>query len=523
MTDKIKSIIEKHTKASNLKETWNSKYEEISKYIIPSKFNYDKNSNGKFKDDDIELFTSVGINSANNFVNRIQSIITPINSDFIGLEAGDFRPDKEEQDRNLEKLCKLLNNFKNASNFDTVISEFYYELVLGTACLLIDGGGYDTPLVFKVIPFKDYSITESYNGNVDGVFRILRIKPSLIKYTWSDSSFEMNEEQKKEDIEIELLESVLYNYEKKIYNYYLIDKKEQKSIVEREYKTNPFIILRWGKTAGEIYGRGIALNAINDVKTLNKIMEYSLRSFAFNIPTFLAQEDNFFNFDNFTLEPGAVNKVTSTAINNPSVIPLQVNTNHDITSYNSEKMAMDIKRSMMDSTIPDDPNNTTATEINRRVQELNINLTSMFGRIINDFLIPFTKRTIEVLQGYGFINTSLDISVIDGYGYKIKINTPLAKQNKQAELDASLYSIQTIMSLDNTGQILNQFVKTNELIPYLLDLAGMPNRFIKTQQEIQEEQEQQQIEQQQMQAQQMQNEVLLSNEIEAGKQNAKQQ
>jgi len=48
----------------------------------------------------------------------------------------------------------------------------------------------------------------------------------------------------------------------------ILDKlnNEPKLAVERKYETNPWIISRWVKCAGETYGRGPVLNALPDDK-----------------------------------------------------------------------------------------------------------------------------------------------------------------------------------------------------------------------------------------------------------------
>ena len=517
----IKKILAEYSKAESIKNSWNIKYGEIAKYFMPGK-NRNNIDSKEYKEVNTELFTSIGQSTATNFVNKMQSIITPIASDFISLEATDLFENKKELDEELNKICKIINNCKNASNFDAVISEFYYELIFGTACLLVQNHSMSQPLIFKVVPFLDYCITEQPDGNIKSVFRKIVVKHEEIKYLWIDSTY-IDPKEENEDKEITLIEYTRYNYETKKYDYGVIVENEKRNIVYRTYKTNPFIILRWGKISGEVYGRGIGINAVNDIKTLNKIIEYSLRAFAFNIPTFLVEQDGIINPDNFELKPGALNFVRSTMSNQPSIMPLDVKTDHNISSYNIDKMTMEIKRNMYDSTIPDNPSNMSATEVNTRVAELNTNLTSMFGRIQHDFLIPLTKRLFENLQTYNYIDSSFDINNIDGIMMKIKINTPLSKQNKQQELESCLQSIQMLLQVDQTGETLRQYVKIDELVPHILNLAGMPPEFIKSEEEILKEQmEQAQIQQQQHQAR-INDEIYLSNSIEQGKANAKQQ
>ena len=259
--------------------------------------------------------------------------------------------------------------------------------------------------------------------------------------------------------------------------------------------------------------------AINDLKTLNLIMEYSLRIYCYQLPILLAKQDVFNS--NFSLEPLSINFVESTSSNEPSITQLQFNGNNDITAYNIEAMQVAIKRIMLDNTILDDGKVRTATEVAQRIQELKSTLSNMFGRIIVDFLYPIVKRIIECLQHFNYIDKSFNVDMIDGFGFKIDIKTPLARQNKINEVQEISNIIQYFMSVDPTGQTMNKYIKLDTLIPYLCRLMGMPEEFIKSQEEIQMEQQAMAEQQQMAQQQQIENNIYMNNEINKGKENAK--
>ena len=509
--DRVNKILKQKAKADELKSQWQSIYDEVYKYVLPFRGSaYKQDTQDKTNK---ELYTSIGENSAITFVNRMQQLLTPVNSDFIGLEANRFvNENKEELDSQLEIISDLLNNLKNGSNFDSAISEFYFDLIAGTSCLLVQSGTVKDILKFKTIPFKEYSITEGADGKVNGVFREFKIKKEELKTLWHDVNIN-NIDEKQE--EFKLIEATIYDYEKLQWQYVVINDKN--IIVDRYYKNNPFIILRWNKASGEVYGRGVGLTALNDIKTLNKIMEYSLRTLAFQLPIFTATESDVFDED-FLIEPGAINLVKSNDNTNPTIKQLQINGNNDIQQYNINLLEMKIKRTMLDNTIPDDPNKITATEVLQRTSELNTNISSTFGRITVDFVYPLIRRMLEVIQEFGHFR-EFDIDRIDGYGFKVIIKTPITRQNKQQELQDTIQAIQLLASIDPSS--INRFMKVEEMLPYLLKIAGISNSFIRSPEEV----EQYDIQLQQMAMTQEQNninnQIALSNEIEKGKENAK--
>ncbi len=523
----IQKIIKEFEACKQTKQSWNNKYDEIMEYLMPFKYNInhkdDKNSKD-YQEKNANIISSIGANSANNFVNKMQQIITPVNTDFLGLEFADYIDNKEEKDKELEKLAKLLNAFKNASNFDAIMPQFYYDLIAGTACLVVQGNGFREPLIFNAIPFKDYCIHEGFNGNPDGIYREITIQEKEIEFIWSDAKYEIK--NKKEDKSVNLLEVVKYNYKNNNFDYLIIDnntKKDRSIIVRRTYKTNPFIVLRWNKVNGEIYGRGVGTVAIPEVKTLNKIIDYALRALAFAIPTYMYKDDGMIDPDTLVLEPGAMIPVPDNDTRNPYITPVNTssNLNFDITQYNISSMEMRIKRIMLDNTIPDDSNVRSATEVNQRVAELNVNLTSMFGRLLTEFLKPLTKRIIEVLQTFGYIPPDFDLSRIDNYTIKVKIKTALALQANQEELTKTINAMQILGSFDPTGALISKTIKLANILPYMLRLAGVPSEFINSKEETGQKETEIAQNQRNAEVQNMQDNVDVSNAIEEGKVNAK--
>ncbi len=524
----VKDIISHYNKAKGRKGVWDNRYEEVFKYVMPDRDNFYNPNNteenySRGEDKRHHLFTSTGEQAADSFVNRVQAILTPIAKDWVGIEVGDLFENADEMNRNLEKMADLINGHKGASNFDTAITEFYYDLLAGTACLLITEGTRREPLNFKAVPLNELVIDEGLNGKIDYVWREFKMRKEIIKHQWAElEDMEITEDDMKCGKEITILECVYPNYDKGTYIYKVINKEKESTLVEREYQTNPFIVLRWSKGSGEVYGRGLGMKALHDIQSLNKIMEYSLRALAFTIPTLLAQQDATFDPDDFVLEPGVMNVVPSTATSNPSIVPLQIQPNHDVTAYNIESLKMDIKRSMLDNQLPSDGGTPkTATEIAQRMKELNVNISSVFGRLVGEFLFPCVRRMIEVLQSFEYIDKEFNINQIDGYGMKIKIETPLATQHAQGEVQNIVGAASLLASFDPSGQMIGTTLKLGELMPYLLKSIGVPSRFVNSKEEVAAVQQQMAEMMAAQQQAEMSGEVAKETAIAEGKENAK--
>lgn len=521
MKKTAKQIIKDCDKAYQKKGKWDGLYQEVFEYMMPAR------DTDKSPGDDVEnrIYSSIGEQSADRFVDRVQNILTPVNVDWIKFEAGYMIKRQNEGNvtdvnKELDKVAEICNVFKNTSNFDVSATEFYYDLIAGTACMLVLEGTYENPLRFVTVPIKELAIAEGIFGEVGEVYRKFKMKSELIKRQWPDAKYE--EKTYDNDKEKELVESTYYDYDTKLWRYTVILKEGEQILVEHNYKANPFVILRWTKCSGEVYGRGLGLKSIKDVKTLNLIMEYSLRALAFTVPVFIAQQDASFDPDDFILKPGAINLVPSTATNNPSISQLPVNVTHDITAYQTERMEMNIKRNMMDSTIPNDPNrDITATEIAERANELKAILSNSYGRIMNELLYPLIRRIVEVLQHFGFISEDIDVRSFNGFGYTIVVNTQLANQQSQTEVQNTINALQLLFSLDPQGQYAMKCVDMNKAVPFILEKMGVPKDIINSPEEIQALQDQEAQQTAAAQDIEAERQVAVSNAIEKGKADAR--
>lgn len=523
----IKDIKERYEKSKTERIKFEKLYEDVYKFGTPDRYNNIKpNRDGTVTSNREEIFSSVLEQSCNEFVQRLQSLLCPVNMDWIDFEAGyiytadpNNRAFADVVNQNLGEAKKACNAYKACSNYDAVFTEMAFDVIAGTGVMSCVEGTPDNPLNFIAIPFKDISIEDGVNGEACAYYRHLCLPNEQIKKQWASAnySYEKGKETEKKD----LLEATYYDDTDRVWRYVVIDDKEEKVIVEKTSFCSPFIDLRWSKCAGETYGRGPGLQVINDFKTLNKIKEYSLRALSFTVPSFTAVADGVFDPDKFLLKPGAISPVGSNATNNPTIKQLEVNPMPDLSNYQIDKLTMEIKRNMYASTIPDEPSKMTATEIMRRTQELDSSLNNAFGRLLS-FLQRLIPRMIEVLKNFGFIDkeNKIDVRQFNGFGFKIKINTRLANQQNMAEVDSTLNAIGTLLQADPTGQMLDKSVKLDELIPDILVKMGLDRNYVRTEAERREYEANKQQAMLLAQQQAMINDVDVSNAKEQGKADA---
>jgi len=486
----IEEILSKRSNAKAKHQLWHSLYEDVYSLFMPERNLYETTSEGT--DRTYQVYSSAGVKAADNFVNKMQQSIVPSNLKWMKLEAGPLIPNEAKNDVNafLENVTDLFFHIVHSSNFDISTQEFFYDLFVGTACLLIQKGkDKNNPISYVAIPNKNVFFEEGIDKKIDTIFREFKLKNELIKRQWDDADYTPSPKEK--TTEKELLECTYYDYdlEKWIYSVILMEKKEK--IVERKLNTNPWVITRWSVTPEETNGRGPAIKALPDMKMLNKIKEYSIRNFALKLyPPFTAADDGILDPDKFVIDPGAINIVERNGgPNGPSIAPLPVGGDVNLEQFQMEETKMDIKNITFDTQLPSLSGPVrSATEIAERIRDLQIDIGAAFGRIMKEMIRPIVIRSIDILMQSGFIpkdpqtnKAIFNIKDLDEYLIKIKITSPIAKQQDLEELQSISNAIQ--LSYNINPEIAQSVYKIDEMLEYIGQKSGVPAKFLRNKQD----------------------------------------
>ena len=248
----------------------------------------------------------------------------------------------------------------------------------------------------------------------------------------------------------------------------------------------PFVVSRYMVVSGEVYGRGPCLYALPDIKTLNKVMELTLKNASLSIGgVFTAVDDGVLNPQTIKIQPGAIIGVSSNGGGRgPSLAPLPRSGDPNLSQIQANELRMAIKKALLDEGLPPETGNPrTALEIQQRMKELSQNLGSAFGRLINETMFPIVRRTLQLMDEMGMIELPLKI---DGLQVTINPVSELAMANNMAKLQPLLQYMQMAQGLGPSGMMA---LKQENIASYILDMMGIDARLRNTPQEIQQQQQ----------------------------------
>lgn len=468
----VQEIKKRYKTAQTRKEQWRAIYEEAYEYCLPMRNLYDgyyeQDTPGQNKMN--RVFDSTAIHSTARFANRIQSALFPPQQSWCRLVPGSDVPDerKVEAQQYLDRYADKMFSTMKQSGFDLAMGEFLLDLAVGTACMLIQKGDEIQPIRYTAVPMFQISFDEGPNGKPSYIYRRLKRPFEVLTKEFPDISIpkEIAKEYADRPTEnIELIEAT-YENDKGGVDYCLVTMQGDHKVLHKNLKSMPWVISRYMLAPSEIYGRGPCLYALPDIKTLNKVVELTLKNASLSIGgVFTAVDDGVLNPQAISIVPGAVIGVSSNGgPRGPSLQPLPRSGDVNLSQIVSGDLRSNIKKTLLDESLPpDNMSARSATEIVERMKELSQNLGSAFGRLINETMHPIVRRTLELMDEEGMIDLPLKVN---GLEISITPMSPLAMAGNMEKVGNVLQFLQISQSLGQAGMML---IKPEAVGDYILD------------------------------------------------------
>jgi hypothetical protein len=502
-------LVTREKKAFDSEAMWHTQLSDVYEYFLPQRNLFDREDKGQKKMD--RIFDSTSLTAIQQGASKLQENIAPIWARWATfqpseqvlklLETGDYGVSETDIRENLEEQAEIVFDYINRSNFGTQFYEAALDLLVGTATLRIDEtDDDDMPIVFHSVPQKGIAFEEGPYGTIETHWRRMKVKARLIERMWR--GFEPSEKvsnviKSSPDSEIGIHEGVVYCPKmKRYYGMVWCDGEDHISWFEDFGISSPWVTGRYTKVAGEVRGRGPAMQTLPDARSLNKAKEFVLQKAAIDLAgMYTATDDGVTNPYNITISPGIVIPVGSNNTSNPSIQRLDTGTNLALAQFEIQELQNAIKVALFnDLRDPTGPVR-TATEIAIEARELAKRIGSAFGRLQTEVLVPILKRVVNILTRRGLI-TPIQL---EGRDIDIKFTSPLARAQDSEDLLSVQQAVQFVLETAGPEQVMMAF-KTENFGTWAAEKTGMSSELVRS------ESEKQQIIQAGAQAAQMQQE-----------------
>lgn len=517
------------------RDTWESLWQDVIDYMLPNRRSVYEGNITQGEDRSVEIYDSTATLSNIRLAAGLNSTLTNPNMMWFGLETNDLELNKEALVKEfLQKRTRKIKKAYDSSNFYTEVHEMYLDIgSLGTGVLYIEPSkSRKRVLNFKSCHIREIFIDEDPEGMVDTVMRKFTMSVKQCIQKWGEKCSDAVKElfmAGNFNTEVELLHAVFPRIERDSkkkdrknmkYASMWIEYTTRHTIDEGGYRTMPYIVPRWLKSSGEMYGRSPAISILADIKTLNEIMYSLLLAGQMQVEPPLQVPDE--GFLNINVEPRGISYYR--AGTNDRIQPLDFGRNIPLT-YEMVKMYQEkISDAFLQNKLElIDKREMTAEEVRARMSENARVLGPTMGRLEFEFLTVLNERVSDILEndvidsrGQAYLDTVPNI--LAGEDIMLKFTSPVARNQRMQEAEAVGYFLQGVRNNSQLDPTVLDKVNWDAVVDLDAEVFGIPGEIVndtRTVQGIRKNRAEQQAQQQQIQMQMIQ--------LQAGKTQAETQ
>ena len=503
------------------RQTWENHWQEILDYVMPRKAEVSfQRSKGEKRTE--VLFDSTAVTACTLLAASLQGTLTSPSLPWFSLKLRDQDLNQERDIQVwLEDTASRMYDVFNESNFNTEVHELYLDLVsIGTGALFVEEsrkGFNEEGVHFNALHIKEYFIAENINGKVDTLYRKYKLTArQAVQEFGEDNVGEKVLEAAKEkpDKIFNFIHAVepTEDYERATgksatklpFHSCHVCMEDKMKVRVGGYNEFPYLVPRWSKATGEIFGRSPSYNALPDIKTVNKAVEIGLKAWAKAIdPPLLVQDDGVIGRVRMT--PGGITVVR----NDGAIKPLQIGSNWQITDMKENQLRTAIRQAYYSDQLQlQEGPQMTATEVQVRYELMQRLLGPTLGRFQSEFLNPLIERIFGImLRNDALLERPemLTEAEID-----IEYVGPLARSQRMEEVTAIDRLYELVFGVAQADPSIMDLINHDVAMRARATLLGVPKTILRGQDEvdaIREQRAEQQQMQQQMAMQQQQSEI----------------
>ena len=507
-TDLTKNLLSRYERLEGQRQNWETHWQEVADYMQPRKADVTKQRARGDKRME-QVFDSSPIQAVELLSASLHGMMTNPSTPWFTLRFKDEDIDNEDEAKIwLESATEVMYTAFNRSNFQQEIFELYHDLItFGTAAMFIEEDDEDI-IKFSTRHINEVFIAENDKGRIDTIYRRFNIsaRAAMQKFGEAVSSDVQSAFKKDPYKEVEILHAVYprsdFNPNKKDkknmpFESVYIEFKNGNELSVSGFREFPFVVPRYLKASNEIYGRSPAMTALPDVKMLNEMCKTTIKAAQKQVDPPLLVPDDGFLLPVRTV-PGGLNFYRSGT--RDRIEPLNIGANNPL-GLNMEEQRRDAIRAVFyvnQLQLQQGPQ-MTATEVIQRNEEKMRLLGPVLGRLQSELLKPLIDRVFAILLRNNMLPQAPEF--LSGRDIEIEYVSPLAKAQKSTELQSIMRAIEILGSLANVAPVFD-YVNFDNLVKHLADIVGMPQKLLKSQNEVNAQR--QQAAQQQEQMQQMQ-------------------
>ncbi len=484
----VQQLDRRYRTLQSQRSNWEKHWQELADYMLPRKADITKKRTQGDKRTEL-IYDGTAVHAVELLSSSLHGMLTSPSTPWFSMRYRDpILQNDDIANEWLEQCIDQMYKAFNRSNFQQEIHELYYDLVVfGTAAFYVDGDS--EGLRFSARHIAEVTVAEDANGVVDTVYRKFKMTARAAAQRFGEDALpvQMSKDLKNDPhAEHELIHAVYPRPEtrgrtaknKPIASvYYHVQSKQLLS--EGGFDDFPFMVPRFVKDSVSTYGRSPAMNALPDVKMLNKMSETTIRAAQKQIdPPLMVPDDGFVLPVRTT--PGALNFYRTGT--RDRLEPLNIGANNPLGLNMEEQRRGAIRQAFyVDQLLMAQGPAMTATEVLQRNEEKMRLLGPVLGRLQSELLRPLISRSFALLLRNGLLPAAPE--QLQGQEIDIEYVSPLAKAQKLTDLQSMLRGFEVMMQVAEIAPVMD-YLDSDKLVQYLVEITGIPARVIRSDEEV---------------------------------------
>ena len=442
----VTTTIDRLGKLKQIRSPWESLWQDCTDYVNPRRgdFNAMRSQGDRTRYD--RVYDSTAPLANEQLAAGLHGYLTAPSETWFTLILEKLRAEEEDEEVLLylqdvvEVMFREVFHSPN-SNFGSMIHELYLDLgAYGTSVLYLE----DRP--GKPINFRTYHLAECYvaenaEGVVDTVYRQYKHTGRQLLQLYKDKLPEKFIENVYKDPhkEFTCIHAVeprdSFNPDSKLatnlpfMSAYILE--EEKLLLNLGgFNEFPYMVPRWTKTAGEVYGRSPAMTAMPDIKMINEMSKTVIKAAQKATDPPLLVPDDGFMLPLRTI-PGGLNYYRSGT--QDKVMPLVEGVRPDIgLEFIDSRRTHVLKTFHVDWMQMREGPSMTATEVLQRQEERMRLMGPMVGRLQFELLGPMIDRVFNIMARRRMLPPAP--RGMQGRGLRVDYVSPVARAQKTQQL-----------------------------------------------------------------------------------------
>ena len=493
-----KQLIDRLASMKSKRTMWTSLWDDIIKYVTPRQtLSSGIAAAGSSKMS--EVYDGTAINGNTILASGLYGFLCPPHSKWFAFKAKDPAVNETYDVRQwLLSATDRMHEELAESNFGLEVFSLFLALSsIGTPCMYEEAGE-RTTLNFSTKHISEFYIAENKDGLVDTVFREFsytcrqavqhfgienvgqEVRKAYGANKYEESFKFLHAVYPREDYDSSKRDSVNMPFASV---YVGIEDKEV--ISESGYKEFPFMVPRWMKASGEIYGRSPSSSGLADIKMLNQMSYTIIRRGQkevdppINAPAYMEgrvnQKPRGVNY----YKEGAKDRVEEVKSGGNFSIGMELENQRREFINRVYFVDLFLALTMATKTM-------TIPEVQERLQEKLIVLAPILGRLQSELFDPLLYRSFELCKRAGvFGEIDGDENLVDapealqGQELEIEYTSKLARAMKLTEVSSFNAAMESIAPLVQVDQNVVDNFDIDDIARGIMERHGVPATWIR--------------------------------------------